>query len=189
MLYNNSNFVFFFFLSILGKTENWILQTYFRVVSISTLFYSPHSHLYSITLLLYSISPHSHPDSPHYHQDFPLSYLNFSHFHPDSPHSHPDPPYSHPDSPHSHPDSPHSHPNSQHSHPDSSHSYPDSPYSHPDFPHSHPIPHISRVPSISTPIPTLIPRVSIISVIPFPDSPFRLLQIADVMLRLKDHHK
>ena len=83
--------------------------------------------------------------------------------HPYSLHSHPDSPYSHPDSHHSHLDSPHFHldfPHSYHPHPDSQHSlhsHPDSPHSHPDFPHSHHSPH---------------------PVIPFPDSPFKLLQIA-----------
>ena len=70
---------------------------------------------------------------------------------------------SHPYSRHSHADSPHSH----HSHPDSPHS----PHSQPDSPHSHPDP---RIPII----PTLIPRIPIIPLIPFPGSPFRLLQIA-----------
>ena len=79
------------------------------------------------------------------------------------------------------------HPDSLNSHSDSPHSYPDSPHSHPDSPHSHPIPQIPtlipRIPQflhIPTPIPripTRIPRVPIIPLIPFPDSPFRLLQI------------
>ena len=66
---------------------------------------------------------------------------------------------------------------SLHSHPFSLHSHPDSPHSHPDFPHSHhdfPIPIIPPIPRISTlipRIPTLIPSISIISLIPFPDSP------------------
>ena len=54
--------------------------------------------------------------------------------------------------------------------------HPDSPHSHPDSPHS------TLIPRISTVIPrvfTLIPRVPIIPLIPFPDSPFRLLQIAN----------
>ena len=37
---------------------------------------------------------------------------------------------------------------------------------------------IPRVPALIPRIPTLIPRVPIIPLIPFPDSPFRLLQIA-----------
>ena len=52
-------------------------------------------------------------------------------------------------------------PSSPHLHPDFSHSHPDSPHSHPYSPHSY-----------------LIPRISIIPFISFPNSPFRLLQIA-----------
>ena len=70
-----------------------------------------------------------------------------------SPHFLPDYPHSHPDFPHSHPDSPHSHPNFPHSQSDS--------------PHPTLIPHI----------PTLVPRIYIIPFIPFPDFPFRFLQI------------
>ena len=78
-----------------------------------------------------------------------------------------------------------------------------SPHFHPDFPHSHLYsPHSTLIPIISTliliiptliprlptlipriltlipRIPTLIPRIPIILFILFPDSPFRLLQIA-----------
>ena len=60
----------------------------------------------------------------------------------------------HPDSPHSHPDLPHSHPNSPCSHPD------------------------SFVPTLIPRGPTLILRVPIIPLIPFPDYLFRLLQIS-----------
>ena len=63
----------------------------------------------------------------------------------------------------------------------SPHSHPDSLHSHPYSLHSHPIPQIPCIPHIPIPIPcvpTLIPCISIISSIPFPDSPFRLLQIA-----------
>ena len=62
----------------------------------------------------------------------------------------------HLDSLHRHPDSPHF----LYFHPDSPHSHADSPH-----PHPHPIPHI----------PTLILRISLI---PFSNSPFCLLQIA-----------
>ena len=55
--------------------------------------------------------------------------------------------------------SPHSHPYSPYSHHYSLHSHPDSPHSHSDSPHSH------------------------IPLIPFPDSPFRLLQIAPLVNR------
>ena len=56
------------------------------------------------------------------------------------------------------------------------HSHPYSPHSHSDSPHSHPIPHIpTAIPRIST----LISRIPIIPLIPFPDSPSRLLQIAE----------
>ena len=63
-------------------------------------------------------------------------------------------------------------------------------HSHPDFPHSHPD---SRIPTpisfIPTPFPAFLPRFphiptpiphipTHIPLIPFPDSPFRLLQIA-----------
>ena len=111
-----------------------------------------HSFLFLVPLLSYNSS-------------IPLLYKEC---HPYSLHSHPQfpasPPWfpsSHPDSPHSHPDSPHFHPYSPHSHPDFSHSHPDSPHSHPYSPHSY-----------------LIPRISIIPFISFPNSPFRLLQIA-----------
>ena len=84
-------------------------------------------------------------------------------------------------------------------HADSLHSYPDSPHSHPDSPHPTLIPRIPtpipriptlisrtpRIPNISTfipRIPTLISRVPIFPLIPFPDSPFQLLQI------VKKHH-
>ena len=70
-------------------------------------------------------------------------------------------PYSHLDSLHSHPDSHHSNPDSSHSESDSHHSHHDSPHPHPNSLHSHPDSwHL------------------IIPFIPFPDSPFRLLQIA-----------
>ena len=90
------------------------------------------------------------------------------------------------------------------------HSHPDSPYSHTHSPHSHPIPRIPtlipripilipRIPTLIPRIPTLIirihtlipripiiltliPRIPIISLIPFPDSPFRFLQIAKTNL-------
>ena len=80
------------------------------------------------------------------------------------------------------PSFPHSHPDSQHFlhyNPHSHHSYPDSLYYHPDF-HNSPI--ISRIPTLIPRIPILIPCILIISFIPFPDSSFRLLQIA-VFLR------
>ena len=38
--------------------------------------------------------------------------------------------------------------------------------------------HISRIPTLIPRIPTLVPCIPIIPFIPFPDSPFRLLQIA-----------
>ena len=47
--------------------------------------------------------------------------------------------------------------------------------------HSHPDPHIPTIPTLILRIPiisTLFPRIPIIPLIPFPDSPFRLLQIA-----------
>ena len=82
-----------------------------------------------------------------------------------SPHCHLYFPHSHPDSHHSHPDSPHSH----HSHPD----FPHCPHSHTDSQHSnHPHPDSLH--------PHLIPRIPIIRPIPFPDSSFRLLQIANL---------
>ena len=47
------------------------------------------------------------------------------------------------------------------------------------------IPHIPtlilRIPTLIPCIPTLIPRIPIILLIPFPDSPFRLLQIASYL--------
>ena len=82
-------------------------------------------------------------------------------------------------------------PYSLHSHPDSHHSHPDSPHSHliPIIPTL--IPRILIIPTLIPRIPcipTLIPRIpcvptlifciSIIPLIPFPDSSFRLLQIA-----------
>ena len=80
-----------------------------------------------------------------------------------------------------HPDSPHSHPDSSHSHPDSLHLHPN-----PLIPTL--IPHISRIstmisciPTLILRVPTLIPCVPIISLIPFPDSPFLLLQIGDTV--------
>ena len=92
-------------------------------------------------------------------------------------------PHSQPDSHHSHPDSLHSHPDSLHSHPYSPHSHLDSPHSHPYSSHSHLIHRIPR-------IPTLIPRISIIPFIPFPNSPFWLLQIAlSSKLNVSQHSK
>ena len=84
--------------------------------------------------------------------------------------NHPDSPHFHPDSPHSLPHSPDSHPHFLYSHPDYPHSHRDSPHSQ----HSHPIP---RVSTLISRVATLIPHFSIIPLIPFPDSPFRLLQI------------
>ena len=108
---------------------------------------------------------------------------SFLHSQPNSHHSHPDFLRSHPDSPHSHPFSPHSHPDSLHSHPYCPHSHLDSPHSHPNSSHSHLIHRIPR-------IPTLIPRISIIPFIPFPNSPFRLLQIAlSSKLNVSQHSK
>ena len=72
------------------------------------------------------------------------------------------------------PDSPHSHSHSLHflhSHPDSPHSL-RSPHSHPVSSHSH-----SNFPLLITRVPTLVPRVLIIPLIPFRDYPFWLLQI------------
>ena len=74
-------------------------------------------------------------------------------------------------------------------HPDSPHFLPDSPHSHLYSPHLHPYSRIPTLfPCITTLIhhvPTLIPRVPtlircvpIIPLTAFPDSPFRLLQIA-----------
>ena len=40
------------------------------------------------------------------------------------------------------------------------------------------IPHIPMIPTLIPRLPTLIPRILIIPLIPIPDSPFRLLQIA-----------
>ena len=120
--------------------------TFFSSFSISIPFHSPHSQPYS---------PHSHPYS--------------SHSHPYSPHSHSDLPHCLPDFSHS----PAFNPYSLHSHHDSPHSHPDSLHSHPDSPHSDLIP---RVLTVILRVPTLIPRVLIIPLIPFPDSPFRLLQ-------------
>ena len=65
--------------------------------------------------------------------------------------------------------------------------HPDSPHSHPYFRHSHPDSHIPtpipRIPSLIPHVTTLIPRVPTViprvPIIPFPDSPFRLLQIAN----------
>ena len=93
----------------------------------------------------------------------------------------------HPDSPNSHPDSPHSYPNSPRSHPYSS-------YSHLNSLHPTQIPRIpTQIPCILTLIPriptmiphipiipTLISRIFIITLIAFPDSQFRLLQIAQL---------
>ena len=82
---------------------------------------------------------------------------------------------------HSHPNSPDSHSYSLHSLPDSPHSYPYSSYT----PHSQYFHSIPRIPILISCIPTLIPRFatliprfSIIPLIPFSNSPFRLLQIA-----------
>ena len=71
-----------------------------------------------------------------------------------------------------HPDSPHFHPHFSHSHSDFPHSHPHSSYFQPDSQHSHLIP---CIPTLILRVLTLIPQVPII---PFPDSPFRLLQIA-----------
>ena len=66
--------------------------------------------------------------------------------------------------------------------PYSPHSHPDSTYSHPYSPQSHPIPNIPRIltqiPRIPTPIPCIPTFIPCIPLILFPDSPFRLLQIA-----------
>ena len=62
----------------------------------------------------------------------------------------------------------HSHPNSPHSHPDSHHSHSDFPHSHPYFPHSQPDSPYSA-------FPVFIPFI------PFPDSSFRFLQIAQIL--------
>ena len=85
------------------------------------------------------------------------------------------------------------------------HFHPDFPHSHLDFPHSTLIPIISTliliiptlIPRIPTLIPriltlipcipTLIPRIPIILFILFPDSPFRILQIA-LRFFVKDFH-
>ena len=98
--------------------------------------------------------------------------------------SHPDPPHFHPCSLRSHIHPPHSHPYSPHSHPDSPHSL----HFQPDSLGSHLIPCIPIIPTliprihiISTLIPSsskLIPRIAIFPLIPFSDSPSRLLQIA-----------
>ena len=67
--------------------------------------------------------------------------------------------------------------------------HPDSPHSHLHSPHFHPYSRIStlfpwiatlihHVPTLILRVPTLIRRVPIIPLIAFPDSPFRLLQIA-----------
>ena len=75
----------------------------------------------------------------------------------------------------------HSYPNSPHSYPDFLHSQLDSMHSHP---HS-PIPTlIPCIPTLITHVPTLIPCVPIISLIPFPNSPFRVLQIASKILMI-----
>ena len=47
--------------------------------------------------------------------------------------------------------------------------------------HRFPTP-IPRIPTLISHIPTLILRISIIPLIPFPDSPFRLLQIAEFFM-------
>ena len=79
------------------------------------------------------------------------------------------------------------------SHSDSLHSHPHSMCSQSNFPHSHPGSlHFLLIPCIPPPIlhiptlipcisiiPTLIPHITIILIIPFPDFPFRLLQIAN----------
>ena len=86
--------------------------------------------------------------------------------------------------------SPHPHPYSLHSHIDFLDSYPYSLHSHCDSPNSHhdpriPIltPHIPTlipcIPTLIPCVPTLIPCIPIISLIPFPDSLFRHLQIAN----------
>ena len=87
-----------------------------------------------------------------------------------------------PDSPHSHSDSPYCHPDSLHSQPDSLHSHPDSCI----------YTLISRIPNLVLcvitlipHVPTLIPRISIIHLILFFDSPFQLSQRALVFCRLE----
>ena len=117
-----------------------------------------------------------------------IFYLSFLLLYEDS---HLDPPHSHPYSIRSHLHSPHSHPYSPHSHPDSPHSH----HFQPDSLDSHLIPCIPIIPTlircihtliphihiISTLIPSsskLIPRIAIFPLIPFSDSPSRLLQIA-----------
>ena len=55
---------------------------------------------------------------------------------------------------------------------------PYSPEPHPNSPHPHPISHILRILTPIPRIPTLIPHIPNILLIPFIDSPFRLLQIA-----------
>ena len=93
-----------------------------------------------------------------------------------------------------HPDSLHSLSDFPHPHSDSLHSQLHSPHSHPDSPRiprisniSTPIPRIPtlipHIPTLIPHVPTLILRVPIIPPIPFPDSPFRLLQIARYYLR------
>ena len=145
----------------------------------SVIIHQFHSYTKNVTVIPFIPTPsfpHSQPDSHHSHPDSLRS-------HPDSPHSHPFSLHSHPDSPHSHPYSLHSHPDSLHSHPYSPHSHLDSPHSHPYSSHSHLIHRIPR-------IPTLIPRISIIPFIPFPNSPFRLLQIAlSSKLNVSQHSK
>ena len=78
--------------------------------------------------------------------------------------------------------------------PNSLHSHPASPHFHSYFPHSHLIPRIStpisHIPIILTLIPripitpNLISRIPIIPFIPFPNSPFQLLQITSLNLKL-----
>ena len=59
-------------------------------------------------------------------------------------------------------------------HPDSP-----SPQLHPDSPHSHTL--IPSIPTLIFCVPTLIPRVPIIPLIFFADSPFQLLQVALIL--------
>ena len=84
----------------------------------------------------------------------------------------------------SHPYCLHSHPESRHSHSDSLHSRPDSLDSHPDSPHSYPNPHILCISRIPTPIPCITITILCIPLISFPNSSFRLLQIADSLLSI-----
>ena len=57
--------------------------------------------------------------------------------------------------------------------------HPDSPHSYPRSPHSHIL--IPSIPTLIFCVPTLIPRVPIIPLIFFADSPFQLLQVALIL--------